>query len=139
MKAYCAWPPILYLAGLQDQPPVASKWPKIIFDIRIEILALINQHLDIQEGIIVWTLYLYLAGLQDQPPVAFKCLSFISIFRIKYLNKKIYFKCIILFWFKKRCARLTVAPPPLVTLILIKNMMLICWLKSKSFFLKCQS
>ena len=113
MKAYCAWPPILYLAGLQDQPPVASKWPNIIFDIRIEILALINQHLDIQEGIIVWTLYLYLAGLQDQPPVAFKCLSFISIFRIKYLNKKIYFKCIILFWFKKRRRGWLLPPPPL--------------------------
>ena len=100
MKAYCEWPPNLYLAGLQDQPPAASRWPNIIFDMRIEILALKNLHIDIHESILVWPLYLYLAGLQDQPPVASKCLDFIYIFRIKYLSKKIYFKCIFLFWWE---------------------------------------
>ena len=45
MKSY------LYLASLQYQPPAASRWPDIIFDMRIEILALTNLHLDIHEGI----------------------------------------------------------------------------------------
>ena len=40
-------PPYLYLANLQDWPQV----PDIIFDIRIEILALTNLYLNICEGI----------------------------------------------------------------------------------------
>ena len=70
MKAYIRVWSYLYLAGLQDQPPAASKWPEIIFDVRIEILTLRNLHLDIHEGILGYDLYLYLAGLQDQPPAA---------------------------------------------------------------------
>ena len=46
------WPPYLYLAGHQDQPPVASKWPDIIFDVRNEILTLTNLYLDMHEGIL---------------------------------------------------------------------------------------
>ena len=46
------WPSYLYLAGLQDQPPAASKWPDIILDKRIEILTQTNLHLDNYEGIL---------------------------------------------------------------------------------------
>ena len=51
MKEYIRVWSYLYLAGLQDQPPAASKGPDIIFDERIEILTLKNIHLDIHEGI----------------------------------------------------------------------------------------
>ena len=51
-------PLYLYLAGLQDQPPAASRWPDIIFDARIEILTLINLLLDIHDGILGDDLYI---------------------------------------------------------------------------------
>ena len=46
MKAY------LYLASLQYQPPAASRWPNIIFEMRIEILNLKIIHLYMHEGIL---------------------------------------------------------------------------------------
>ena len=42
----------MYLASLQDQPPAASRWPDIIFDVRIEILTPKNLLLDMHEGIL---------------------------------------------------------------------------------------
>ena len=51
MKAY------LYLASLQYQPPAASRWPNIIFEMRIEILNLTNLHLHMHEGILECYLY----------------------------------------------------------------------------------
>ena len=35
--------------SLQDQPPMASSWPDIIYEMRIEILTLTNLHLDMYE------------------------------------------------------------------------------------------
>ena len=52
------WSPYLYLAGFQDQPPAASKWPDIIFDVRIEILTLKNLQLDMHEGILEFDLHI---------------------------------------------------------------------------------
>ena len=53
LRHISVWPPYLYLAGLQDQPPVASKWLDINFDVRIEVLTLTNLHLDMHEGILL--------------------------------------------------------------------------------------
>ena len=47
----CIWS--AYRISLQDQPPAASRWPKTIFDMRIEILTITNLHLDIHKGILV--------------------------------------------------------------------------------------
>ena len=44
-------PLYLYLVSLQ-QPPAASSWPNIIFDMRIEILTLTNLHIDMHKGIL---------------------------------------------------------------------------------------
>ena len=52
------WSSYLYLAGFQDQPPAASKWPDIIFGVRIEILTLRNLYLDMHEGILVFDLHI---------------------------------------------------------------------------------
>ena len=52
------WPPHLYLVSFQDQPPATSRWPDTISDIRIEIFALTNLHLDIHEGILEFDLYI---------------------------------------------------------------------------------
>mgnify|MGYP001305190230 FL=1 len=41
-----------------QQPPVASSWPDIIFEMRIEILTLTNLHLDMNEGILECYLYI---------------------------------------------------------------------------------
>ena len=58
MKAYQRLTYISVPGGLQDQPPAASRRSDIIFDIRIEILALTNLHLDIHEGILEIDLYI---------------------------------------------------------------------------------
>ena len=70
-------PQYLYLAGLQDQPPAASKWPDIIFDMRIEILTLINLQLDIHEGILEYDICTWLASRisLQRPPGRFKFAS----------------------------------------------------------------
>ena len=84
----CIWS--AYRISLQDQPPAASRWPKTILDMRIEILTITNLHLDIHKGILVWPLFsTWLASRisLQQPPVASRCLDFIFIFRIKYLSK----------------------------------------------------
>ena len=59
-------PLYLYLASLQYQPPAVSMWQDIIFDMRIDILALKNQHLHMHENILDCYLYInqYLASLQ---------------------------------------------------------------------------
>jgi hypothetical protein len=65
MKAY------LYLAGLQDQPPAASKWPDIIFDERNEILTITILHLDMHKGIIEFDHQICTClAFQDQSPTA---------------------------------------------------------------------
>ena len=46
----------MFLAGIQDQPPATFKYPDIIFDDRIKILALTNLHLEIHEGILEFNL-----------------------------------------------------------------------------------
>ena len=38
-------------------PPAASKWPEIIFDLRIEILALKKLYLDVHEDILEFDLH----------------------------------------------------------------------------------
>ena len=84
-------PIYLYLASLQYQPPAASRWPDIIFDMRIEILALTNLHLDIHEGISEFDLYIciwsaYRISLQDQPPAASRWPKTIFDMRIEILT-----------------------------------------------------
>ena len=74
------------MASLQDQPPAPSKWPDIIFDIKIEIPTLTNLTLDIHEGILGVLLYLYLASLQDQPPAASRWPYIIFDGRIEIIN-----------------------------------------------------
>ena len=82
-------PLYLYLASLQYQPPAASRWPDIIFDMRIEILALTNLHLDIHEGISEFDLCIWSAyriSLQDQPPAASRWPKTIFDMRIEILT-----------------------------------------------------
>ena len=85
----------LYLVSLQYQPPAASRWPNIIFDMRIEILTITNLHLDIHSGILVLPLYLYLFSLQQLPVgliLFLKC-------ELKYWPLQTYIKtCIKAYW-----------------------------------------
>ena len=73
-----------------QEPPVASSWPDIIFEMRIEILTLTNLHLDIHEGILEFDLYICIwsasSSLQDQPPAASRWPITIFDMRIEILT-----------------------------------------------------
>ena len=58
----------------------------MIFDIRIEILALTNIHLDIHDGILGVTSISVPGGLQDQPPAASRWPDIIFDARIEILT-----------------------------------------------------
>ena len=64
----------MYMAGLKDQPPAASKWPDITFYERIEILTLNNLFLDIHEGILEFDLHICTRPASSGLQVALYCL-----------------------------------------------------------------
>ena len=91
------WPPYLYPAGLQGQPPAASMRPDIIFYVRIGILTLKNLHLDIHEGTLQFDLPIVpgrppgsIAGELQEPSGKIKLPNIIFNVRNEILTLKIY-------------------------------------------------